>query len=209
MVVGVFVISRLHEIGVHFADRHFNRNVARAGKDIDAALLKAGQPQDVEAILVEQPRALLDLASASLFRKEESLLRRCAAQGWEEGDAETLDIADPMLAPLPSGKAFGIDAESAKRNRLPAGRAQPILAVPIADRFHSFALALYGEHVNGTDLTHDERALLARIADTATAVLAKLENEALRSRVSELEQKLEKAIASRGLVSGLEAKPHA
>jgi hypothetical protein len=50
---------------------------------------------------------------------------------------------------------------------------------------------LYGEHVNGTDLTYDERAMLTKIAASAAAVLAKLETEALRHRVGELEHELE------------------
>jgi hypothetical protein len=52
-------------------------------------------------------------------------------------------------------------------------------------------LVLYGEHTNGTDLTYDERAMLTKIADNAAVVLAKLETEALRRRVGELEHELE------------------
>jgi hypothetical protein len=34
-----------------------------------------------------------------------------------------------------------------------------------ADRFRRMALALYGSHAAGTDLNHDERAMLAELAD--------------------------------------------
>jgi hypothetical protein len=195
-VAVAFIISRLHEICVHFADRHLNRAIAKAGEEIGAAMLKVRQPSEVEAILVQRPRASLDLISASLFRNEEGTYRRSLAEGWDEGDAETLDAADPMLVPASSRKPFGLDAEGARRNHLPAGQAQPILAVPIADRFRCYALALYGEHANGTDLTHDERAMLARIADEAAAVLAKLETDDLRRKLAELQQELAKATAS-------------
>jgi hypothetical protein len=188
----VFIISRLHEIGVHFADRHFNRTIARAGSEIAADILTARQPSEVEAILVQRPHASLDLVSAALFRNEEGAFRRSLAEGWGEGHAETLDPADPMLAPASTRKPFGLDAGDARRSRLPAGPAQPIFAVPIADRFRCHALALYGEHANGTDLTHDERAMLAKIAEEAVAVLAKLETDALRRRLFELERELEK-----------------
>jgi hypothetical protein len=189
----VFLITRLHEIGVHFADRHFNRTVARAGGVIAADILAARQPSEVEAILVQRPHASLDLVSAALFRHEEGAFRRSLAEGWGEGHAETLDPADPMLAPASTRKPFGLDAGDARRSHLPSGPAQPIVAVPIADRFRLHALALYGEHTNGTDLTHDERAMLAKIAEEAVAVLAKLERDALRRRLFELERELDKA----------------
>jgi hypothetical protein len=190
-VAAVFIISRLHEIGVHFVDRHFNRAVAKAGSEITAALSKAQQPAEVEAILVERTRASLDLASAALFRSEAGVFRRSLAEGWGEGDEETLDTADPLIARASSHKAFGLDVREARRNRLLRGSAQPIFAVPVADRFRCHALVLYGEHANGTDLTYDERAMLTKIADSAAAVLAKLETEALRRRVGELEHELE------------------
>jgi hypothetical protein len=190
-VAAVFIISRLHEMGVHFADRHFNRAVANAGHDITAALLKAQQPVEVEAILVERPRAVLDLTSSAIFRSEADMFHRCLAEGWGKGDAETLDAGDPLIVRARSRKAFGLDARDSSRCRLPTGPAQPILAIPVADRFHCHALVLYGEHANGTDLTHDERAMLAKIADEAAAVLGKLETDALRRRVTELEHQLE------------------
>jgi hypothetical protein len=189
----VFVITRLHEIGVHFADRHFNRAVARAGGEMVVEISTARQPSEVEAILVQRSRAALDLASAALFRNEEGTFRRSLAEGWGEGHAETLDPADPILAPMSRRKPFSLDAGEARRRRFPSGPAQPIFAFPIADRFRFPALALYGEHANGTDLTHDERAMLAKIADEAVAVLAKLEMDALQRRLFELERELEKA----------------
>ena len=189
----VFVITRLHEIGVHFVDRHFNRTVARAGGEIAVDILTARQPSEVEAILVRRSHASLDLASAALFRNEEGTFRRSLAEGWGEGHAETLDPADPILAPMSRRKPFSLDGGDGRRRHFPSGPAQPIFAVPIADRFRFHALALYGEHANGTDLTHDERAMLAKIADEAVAVLARLEMDALRRRLFELEREIEKA----------------
>ena len=140
------------------------------------------------------PHRSLGLSSASLFRNEEGSFRRLPiSEGWSEATVEMLDAGDSMLAPLATGRPFGIDASEARRNRLPLGLAQPVLAVPVADRFRCFALALYGPHASGNDLAHDERTMLAGVADKAAAILAKLESDTLRRRIAELEHELAKA----------------
>jgi len=63
----------------------------------------------------------------------------------------------------------------------------------VADRFRCFALAFYGAHASGADLTHEERAMPGQIAEKAAAVLAKLETDALRQRIEELERQLAQA----------------
>ena len=76
-------------------------------------------------------RSALDLASASVFRHEGRIFRRTAAdQGWDTA-AQTLDSSDPMLEPIRTRHPFGITAEAAVRDRLPAGLGRPILAVPV------------------------------------------------------------------------------
>jgi hypothetical protein len=55
-----------------------------------------------------------------------------------------------------------------------------------------FALALYGPHASGADLDANERAMLRRIAQSAAAVYAEIENDELRRQVSALERKLSK-----------------
>jgi uncharacterized membrane protein len=209
ITVGVaFIISRLHETAVHLADRHFNRAVAKAGEELGNAILAARDPSEIEARLVGGPQALLDLSSAGLYRRddkisedpiledgipEDGVLRLGPhSEGWDEQAARTLDPADPMLLPLRALRPFGIDAEAARRNRLPDG----VLAVPIADRFRCYALAFYGPHADGNDLSHDERAMLAEIAGKAAAVLAWLETDALRRRIAELEHALERSAPS-------------
>jgi hypothetical protein len=192
-VGGVFAISRLHESFVHLADRYFNRAVARAGKELGEAILKARHTYELEALLVGGVRGVLGLSSASIFRDDDGVLRREAgSEGWDEGRADELDPADPMLAPMKQLRQFDVDAKHARRNNLPDGLALPVLAVPIANRFRCFALAFYGSHATGADLNHDDRGMVAEIADVAAAVFEKLYIDDLRKRIADLEHVLEK-----------------
>ena len=67
---------------------------------------------------------------------------------------------------------------------------RPILAVPVGDRLRCLGLALYGPHATGNALTHDERSMLAELADKAASVFMKVSDEQLRSRITALETEL-------------------
>jgi hypothetical protein len=58
------------------------------------------------------------------------------------------------------------------------------------------ALALYGPHATGNDLNHDERAMLAELADKAASAYMKVEHDQLRQRIAALEGEL-KTIAAK------------
>jgi hypothetical protein len=130
-------------------------------------------------------------------------VRSAEDQGWDEA-ARTLDPRDPMLEPVLSRRPFGVDAKAAARNRLPGGLMQPIVAVPVGDRIRCLALALYGPHATGDDLNHDERAMLAELADKAACAFIKLDSDQLRHRVAELEYELE-VIATRLAAAGADS----
>ena len=68
---------------------------------------------------------------------------------------------------------------------------QPIVAVPVGDRIRCLALAFYGPHATGNDLNHDERAMLAELAEKAACAFIKLDHDQLRHRIVELEYELE------------------
>jgi hypothetical protein len=197
----LFLISRIHELAVHVTDRYFNRGVAQVGEHLGDAILKAENFAELEGHLVHGARSALDLASASIFREAGGVFVRSADdQGWDEA-ARTLDPGDPMLKPLQSRRPFGVDAKAAARNRLPGGLMQPVVAVPVGDRFRCLALALYGPHATGDDLNHDERAMLAELAEKAACAFIKLDHDQLRHRIAELEFELE-AIAARLAAAG-------
>jgi hypothetical protein len=200
----LFLISRIHELAVHVTDRYFNRGVARVGEHLGDAVLKAETFAQLEGHLVHGARNALGLASASLFREAGGVfVRSVEDQGWDEA-ARTLDPRDPMLEPVLSRRPFGVDAKAAARNRLPGGLMQPIVAVPVGDRIRCLALALYGPHATGDDLNHDERAMLAELADKAACAFIKLDSDQLRHRIAELEYELE-VIATRLAAAGADS----
>jgi hypothetical protein len=80
---------------------------------------------------------------------------------------------------------------------LPSGLSRP-LAVPAVNPARCFAVTLYGPHASGTDLDHNERAMLARLAHDAVAMHAELESKELRQKVVSLARELHAARASAG-----------
>ena len=189
--VGVFLTSKIHDTAVHHVDRLFNRSVVKAGDCLGDAILNAGNYAEIESHLVQGVHNALGLASASVFRKEGRNFRRTAAdQGWNDAATRTLDLTDPMLEPAHTHRPFSVNAQAAARNRLPGGLMRPILAVPVGDRLRCLALALYGPHATGNDLNHDERTMLAELADKAASAFMKLNDDELRQRIATLETEL-------------------
>ena len=185
----VFVLSRIHELGVHHANRFFNRAIAQAGRVLSTAILKAPDFASVEAQMVGEASTALHLSSAAFFRRDGDTFRRTSYSGdWTEEDVRTLEPPDPMRDTLKARKPFEIDEAFAKRNRLPEGLARPVLAVPVANRFELYAFALYGAHVTGTDLNEDERATLVELGDHAGGVWTKLEHQRLREQIAALKR---------------------
>ena len=183
-------------MAVHFTDRYFNRAVAQAGERLGNAILNAGNFAEIEGHLVHGAHSALCLASASVFREEGGVFRRSAEdQGWDDAAARTLDPRDPMLKPVQMRRPFGVDAKGAARNHLPNGLMQPIVAVPIGDHCRCLAVALYGPHAAGDDLNHDERVMLAELAEKAASVFMKLDHDQLRQRIASLEGELEMVAA--------------
>jgi hypothetical protein len=64
---------------------------------------------------------------------------------------------------------------------------RPVLAVPAVTPARCLAISLYGAHASGTDLDHNERAMLVRIAHDDAAMYAELEGKELRQKVVSLE----------------------
>jgi hypothetical protein len=190
--VAVFLITRLHERAVRFADRYFNRELDAAEKKLGAAIRSAKKAIEIDRLLADETSEALALASAASFRNRgNSYFRDENGKGWTNGSARTLKSDEPLLAPLDKGKPFAIGDDDGKDIAFPEGLARPILAVPAASPIRCFALSLYGPHVSGTDLDANERAMLGRIARDAAAVYAELESLELRRKVAKLEGELE------------------
>jgi hypothetical protein len=67
---------------------------------------------------------------------------------------------------------------------------RPILAVPVGDRLRCLGLALYGPHTTGNALSHDERSMLAELADKAASAFMQINDDQLRRRIAILESEL-------------------
>jgi hypothetical protein len=199
LVVGgitIYAITRLHEGAVHLADRYFNRALDALERELEAAMLKAGKAGEIDRLLAREPFQRLKLTSAASFRREgPSFVRGPNAEGWDGGTAR-LKPDDNLLSPAREGQPFSI-SEGDGDSELPQGLARPVLGVPAASPFRCYAVSLYGPHASGTDLDAYERAMLARLAASAAAMYAELENGALRSEIERLERQLTQREAPR------------
>ena len=72
----------------------------------------------------------------------------------------------------------------------------PLLGVPIGNPRRCFAVALYGSHEAGTDLSRNERGLLVGLARDAAVAYAHVHNEMLHGRIAALESELSRVSAA-------------
>ncbi|MGB9268141.1 MAG: hypothetical protein WCB74_02830 [Pseudolabrys sp.] len=186
----LFLTSKLHDTAVHSLDWLFNRSVAKAGERLGDAVLKAKSYGEIEAQLIHGVLNALGLASAAVFRAQARIFQRTAAdQSWDEA-ARTLDPSDPLLKSAHAHRPYDVDCAAATRNQLPKGLMRPILAVPVGDSLRCLGLALYGPHATGNALSHEERSMLAELADKAASVFMQLNDDQLRRRITTLEREL-------------------
>jgi hypothetical protein len=188
----LFLIGRVHELGVQLADRVFNRTFRRELAELRVVadeILHATSIDAVDSLLTAAPVRTLGLASAAVFRYDGAAFRRHAeAIGWADGTACRLDPGDPSLASVQKGPPLPIRPDDAVRLGLPIGLPSPTVAIPIRDHLACHALALYGPHATGADLSDDERALLARLAETAALAYRDVEADALRRQIAILRE---------------------
>ncbi|MGA7737363.1 MAG: hypothetical protein WCB22_18250 [Pseudolabrys sp.] len=191
----LFLTSKLHDTAVHSLDWFFNRSVAKAGERLGDAVLKAKSYGEIEAQLIHGVLNALGLASAAVFRAQARIFQRTAAdQSWDEA-ARTLDPSDPLLKSAHAHRPYDVDFAAATRNQLPNGLMRPILAVPVGDSLRCLGLALYGPHATGNALSHEERSMLAELADKAASVFMQINDDQLRRRITILERELATTVA--------------
>jgi hypothetical protein len=197
----LFLTHKIHDTAVHYLDWFFNRSVAKAGERLGDAVLNAKTYAEIEGQLVQGVRNALGLASASIFLEQDHIFHRTAADhSWDEA-ARTLDPNDPLLKPAHGHRPYDVDSAAATRNHLPNGPMQPILAVPVGDQLRCLGLALYGPHATGNALSHDERSMLAELADKAASAFMQLNDDELRLRIATLESELAAVAAELANVS--------
>jgi hypothetical protein len=203
----LFLISRVHDKAAHHVDRLFNRNLAKAGDQLGQAILNADNFTEVDAQLVQGVHKALGLASASVFRQQEQVYKRTASDpAWDNTTANTLDPTDPMLEHVRAHHPYDLSGGLNTQESLPTGLSRPILAVPIGDDLRCLAIALYGPHSTGNDFSHDERIMLAELADKAASAFMKLTDDQLRHRIAILEGEL-KAFETKFSNAGSQNQP--
>jgi hypothetical protein len=184
----LFLVSRIQDTAVYYLDWLFNRSVVKAGERLGDAVLKAKSYSEIEAQLVHGVNDALRLASASVFREQDTIFQRTAAdQAWDDA-VRTLDPSDPVLEPAHAHRPYDLDVSAAAGHRFPSGLMRPILAVPVGDWLRCLGVALYGPHATGNALSRDERLMLADLADKAASAFMKLNEDQLRSRIATLER---------------------
>jgi hypothetical protein len=144
----------------------------------------------IEAQLVQGVHNALRLASASVFREQDHIFQRTAADHTWDGATRILDPKDPLLEPARSHRPYDVDPGAATRNHLPSGLMRPILAVPVGDRLRCLGVALYGPHMAGNAFSHEERSMLAELANKAASAFMQLNDDQLRRRIATLESEL-------------------
>jgi hypothetical protein len=112
----LFLTSKLHDTGVHYLEWLFNRSIAKARERLGDAVLNSKSYAEIETQLVHGVHQTLRLASAGLFREQDSVFRRTAADRTWHGATSTLDPTDPVLKPAQSRRPYDVQAKAARLN---------------------------------------------------------------------------------------------
>jgi hypothetical protein len=203
-VTTVFVLAQLHEFGVEWIDRFFNRKLEATERTLIDAMRRAKEPAEVERLLTHEPFHQLKLTSAASFRCRDgsAFVRHEDGNGWDDATARTLPSDGKMLRLATKGEPFRVGDKDEAELAMPPGMNRPVLAVPAVNPVRCFAVSFYGPHTSGTDLDPYERSTLASLGSNAAAMYAELEAAALRGRIAELEGELHSRESTKGPVHG-------
>jgi hypothetical protein len=208
--IALLLLQRLHDEAVELIDHVFNHHYHRAKerlRDAAKAMLSTASPAEIDRLLVDECASALRLASAALFRRHGGsaeapvLVRSARAVGWGcDAPGELTPEQDgPALRSLAAGVPVRLSRGEWERPGLPAGEAAPCLAVPVACHGgQADAIALFGAHVTGTDISADESEMLREIATRAAEAYARAETDLLRREVEALRARLARLEAPAG-----------
>ena len=196
--VVLVVFHRLHEIAVNLVDHVFNRRfhqLQNRFREAGRAMLKADNLAAIDRLLVEEPARALRLSSAAVFRRMNGALRRVdPVIGWNSASVRELrssDLDELALQSLECGAPARLRRGQWQRPGLPADDQAPCLAVPVCGGAKEcIAIALFGPHEIGTDISADERVMLRELAIQAGSAYDRVETDDLRREVRELRARL-------------------
>jgi hypothetical protein len=142
----------------------------------------------VDELLAAEPAAALDLASAAVFRRNETHYERVAASGWNEREAAVLDDDDRLAVRMRAElRALKTHDFPWLRSDLPSGSRQVLYAIPVIIGHSVEAIALYGGHTGGEDLDPDERKSLRALAEAAAIAYDRVHSQELQRRLEAVE----------------------
>lgn len=196
-----FSFNAMHARVSGFVDSVFFRARRKARQRLECAaeaVAFVSTASLVDDVLETEPRQALGLASAAVFRSDDSVAQasrplerehfvRRRAHGWAPVDCDRLD-GDDMLVLLSrtQGKPLRLADIGWERKDVPSGAAAPEYAVPVLAGRRLTGVALYGSHRRGDELDSDEVAMISELAVAAGAAYERIEAQALRHAAGEL-----------------------
>jgi hypothetical protein len=199
----LLVLQRLHEIAVELLDRIFNRQFHSAREQMkvaNEALARAETLPEIDCLLVESAVRALQLSSGAVFRNDGTVFCRTQdTRGWTTSmKKELLPGPDALtLRCLKDGEPVRIGHDPWNSPELlpdqpldlPSGLAAPSLTVPVRSGVpEATAVALFGPHQSGNDITADEAEMLERLAARAAMAYERVFTGMLRKEVAMLRQ---------------------
>jgi hypothetical protein len=197
----MLALHRVHEVAVVLVDRVFNQAYHHARRGLEQAghvVLAASSMVAIDQSLVEAPARSLRLTSAAVFRDLGGVLRRAGpAVGWADASLQQLqpDLDAPVMACLASREPTRLDPEGWRRGLSLSEDQAPCLAVPVFGwTGQAKAIALFGPHATGSDITRDECEMLQALALQAGRGYERIEVDAMRRELHDLRARLDESI---------------
>jgi len=195
--VVLMVMQRLHETAVELVDRVFNRQFHSAREQMKAAneaLARTETLPEIDCLLVESAVRALDLSSGAVFRNDGNVFRRTQdTRGWNPSMKKELLPEQDVIAlrSLKEGDPVRIHQDFWDATDLPSALAAPCLSVPVRSGVpEATAVAIFGLHQSGNDITPDESEMLERLAARAAIAYERVFTAMLRKEVAQLKQQL-------------------
>jgi hypothetical protein len=156
---------------------------------VSRALLYANSERLVVEFLLDHPIDAFELTSGAIFVLNETrtAFRRIAARNWDGAALAEIATDDALVAQLHAvHQPLLLRTVGWRPRGLPDGDKAPALAVQVLMRGEVFAIAFYGPHVSGAEITSDEQELLFAVAGSAAAAFDHLEAEHTRREIEAL-----------------------
>jgi len=194
--IALVLLQRLHEIGIHVADRLLNRRFHAARqqlKDAVAVMLKARGFEEIDRLVVDTPLQALNLSSGAVFRKTDTLFQREHSVAWEHSALHALRREEDaaIFRGIDTCAPVRLSENTWTEPSLEIDLTAPCLAMPICSAsLGAVAIVLFGPHRNGNDIDKDECQLLTEFVKQAAAGYERVAFVKLSEKVTELQANL-------------------